>query len=139
MKRVDEIIVGLDDIKKACRSAFNGHSKKREVIDFSENIDMRSSEIFELFNEGKWNDCISYRKLDKKNKNGKVRHIDSPNLVTRIYQHLFLNKIRPIYEHSDNYNGLNCKIGCGLTSKIDSRSLIKRMKHVYDLSQSPCF
>lgn len=63
--------------------------------------------------------------------NGKVREINSPDLTTRIYQHLVLVKLGPLYYEKDNMNGLNCKPGFGITASSKSRSLIKKMKHVY--------
>lgn len=131
MNKVDKIDISLKDVRLACRCAFVDHSKKTEVIEFMNNFDARSEELFEWLNSGEWVNHLHYRKMDKTNKNGKLRHIDSPDLITRIYQILFLNKMSYIYKRSDNFNALNCKCECGGTSRVKSKSLISRMKHVY--------
>ena len=82
---------------------------------------------------GEYANHLKYRKLKKKNPNGKERNIKSPDLFTFVLQHLFLCLAWPVYNLHDNYNGLNCKKGCGITSKVPSKSIIHRLKHLmYD-------
>lgn len=133
MKRITGISSNLspEDIEKAAWRAFEGHSGKREVTDFIEDFRNRCAKLYEALLDGSWKEFLSYRVLEKVNKNGKERHIDSPSLVTRIYQHLLLNLLEPVYNSKDNLNGLNCKKGCGITAKDSRRSVIYRMKQVY--------
>ena len=93
MKRITGISsnLSLDEIEKAAWRAFEGHSGKREVTDFIEDFRNRCAVLYRALVDGSWKGLISYRAMVKVNKNGKERHIDSPTLVTRIYQHLLLN------------------------------------------------
>ena len=92
MKRITGISSNLsqEDIEKAAWRAFEGHSGKREVTDFIEDFQNRCAKLYDALLGGSWKEFLSYRVLEKVNKNGKERHIDSPSLVTRIYQHLLL-------------------------------------------------
>lgn len=125
------IDISLDDIREACEAAFKNHSKKNDVVNFNSDFDGNSLKLYEWYLDGTYVSKIKYRKLVKENKNGKVREINSPDLTTRIYQHLVLVKLGPLYYKKDNMNGLNCKPGFGITASSKSRSLIKKMKHVY--------
>lgn len=132
LKSVSNYIdVSLDDIREACEAAFKNHSKKNDVVNFNSDFDGNSLKLYEWYLDGTYVSKIKYRKLVKENKNGKVREINSPDLTTRIYQHLVLVKLGPLYYEKDNMNGLNCKPGFGITASSKSRSLIKKMKHVY--------
>lgn len=121
----------MNDIREACEAAFKNHSKKNDVVNFNSDFDGNSLKLYEWYLDGTYVSKIKYRKLVKENKNGKVREINSPDLTTRIYQHLVLVKLGPLYYEKDNMNGLNCKPGFGITASSKSRSLIKKMKHVY--------
>ena len=132
LKSVSNYIdVSLDDIIEACEAAFKNHSKKNDVVNFNSDFDGNSLKLYEWYLDGTYVSKIKYCKLVKENKNGKVREINSPDLTTRIYQHLVLVKLGPLYYEKDNMNGLNCKPGFGITASSKSRSLIKKMKHVY--------
>lgn len=132
LKSVSNYIdISLDDIREACEAAFKNHSKKNDVVNFNSDFDGNSLKLYEWYLDGTYVSKIKYRKLVKENKNGKVREINSPDLTTRIYQHLVLVKLGPLYYEKDNMNGLNCKPGFGITASSKSRSLIKKMKHVY--------
>lgn len=132
LKSVSNYIdISLNDIREACEAAFKNHSKKNDVVNFNSDFDGNSLKLYEWYLDGTYVSKIKYRKLVKENKNGKVREINSPDLTTRIYQHLVLVKLGPLYYEKDNMNGLNCKPGFGITASSKSRSLIKKIKHVY--------
>lgn len=123
--------ISAEDIKKAAKRAFKGHRKKPEVKRFAEDLDNNCVRLLHRLEDGTWKDILSYRPLYKTNKNGKRRSIQSPSLETRIYQHLMLNLLEPVYYSKDNLNGLNCKVGCGITAKVKRKSVVKRLKHVF--------
>lgn len=118
-------------MQSAAYRAFRKHGTKRDVKAFKQDFDNRCMSLFLALKDGNWKERLSYRSLVKVNNNGKVRNILSPSLETRIYQHLLLNLIEPHYFRKDNLNGLNCKPTCGITSKIYSRSVVHRLKHIY--------
>lgn len=91
------IDISLDDIREACEAAFKNHSKKNDVVNFNSDFDGNSLKLYEWYLDGTYVSKIKYRKLIKENKNGKVREINSPDLTTRIYQHLVLVKLGPLY------------------------------------------
>lgn len=127
LKSVSNYIdISLDDIREACEAAFKNHSKKNDVVNFNFDFDGNSLKLYEWYLDGTYVSKIKYRKLVKENKNGKVREINSPDLTTRIYQHLVLVKLGPLYYEKDNMNGLNCKPGFGIRASSKSRSLIKK-------------
>lgn len=133
MKRLSNISNNLciGDIESAAWRAFRGHSRKPEVRAFQESMSSNCAFLYDSLRDGSWQNLMVYRQLTKTNNNGKVRQIDSPSLVVRIYQHLLLNLLEPHYFRKDNLNGLNCKPGCGITSAIPSRSVIHRLKHIF--------
>ena len=123
--------LNVNDMVKAANRAFIGHSKKREVRRFKRNLDENCDKLYKALMDGTWKNNLRYRQLIKENNNGKVRHIDSPTLITRIYQHLLLNLLEPSYYSRDNLNGLNCKPGCGISSNNPRKSVLRKIKHVY--------
>ena len=123
--------LSIDDQESAVMRAFRKHGGKREVIEFKEDLSGNCKELYILLMSGRYGDVVEYWKLVKVNNNGKVRHIDSPFLKTRIYQHLALNILEPIYFSKDNLNGLNCKRDAGITAGDKRRSVVHRMKHIY--------
>lgn len=133
MKKISNISnsISVNNIIEAAESSFVGHTKKLEVIEFKKDIKKNCEELYERLMNDSWYELLSYRKLVKTNRNNKIRHIDSPSLITRIYQHLLLNLINPIYRSKDNYNGLNCKKGCGITANDKRRSIVHKLKHIY--------
>ena len=99
LKSVSNYIdVSLDDIREACEAAFKNHSKKNDVVNFNFDFDGNSLKLYEWYLDGTYVSKIKYRNLVKENKNGKVREINSPDLTTRIYQHLVLVKLGPLCE-----------------------------------------
>lgn len=116
---------------EAAKRAFRGHSGKPEVKRFKQEMEGNCQKLHRSLQDGTWRDVLSYRKLEKTNNNGKVRHILSPSLETRILQHLMLSLLVPVYEKKDNLNGLNCKEGCGITANDKDKSVVKRLKHIF--------
>lgn len=126
-----------DILKEAIDRACKGHTKKPEVKRMLKYKDLNAKVLYEALLSNTWTKFIKYREITKVNAgNGKVRHIHTPSLTTRIYQHLLLIFLEPLYKKKDNYNALNCKINCGITATERSRSIVKKLKHVfYDLRE----
>lgn len=133
MKRVSNISKNLSvlDLQKAAKRAFVGHGGKKEVMEYKENFDKNCAVLYECLMDGSWKSLLSYKQLEKMNRNGKLRHIDSPSLTTRIYQHLLLNLLEPVYSAKDNKNAVNCKKGFGITAKVKKHSVVHALKNVY--------
>ena len=130
---VYEKIVDRELLKMAVRNAADGHNRKREVKAMMADIDGYVDRLAYLIESGDYLQELKYRPLTKTNANGKVRHIMTPSLLTRVLQHYFIVLALPIYQMHDNLNGLNCKEGAGITSVIREKSVIKKMKHMmYD-------
>ena len=85
----------LDDIKEAARRAFESHDGESVVIQFAKKFDENCLALYMALRDGTYVDLIGYRKMKKKNSNGKLRDIDSPTLVTRIYEYVFINVMEP--------------------------------------------
>ena len=104
MKRFSDIFdsINIDMIKEAVVRASDRHGWKTEVIRFNENLDANCNMIYNNLLDDGYLSFIKYKKLERVNGNGKVRKIDSPTFVTRIYQHLFLLLIGPVYYSKDN-------------------------------------
>jgi len=121
-------------VLQAMEKAAKGHSDRNGVKFMLQNKDAYAEMVMESIATGNYLSQLRYRQLIKTNTNGKVRHIDSPYLFTFVLQQLFLILAWPLYRKHDNYNGLNCKEGCGITSGIPSKSIVHRLKHLmYDL------
>lgn len=131
--------VTKEKVLEAMENAAQGHSDHRGVEFMMDNRDTYAEIIMESIASGSYKSQLVYRKLTKMNANGKLRHIDSPSLFTFVLQHLFLVYAWPLYRKHDNYNGLNCKEGCGITSKVKSKSVVHKLKHLmYDQRQFHC-
>ena len=125
--------VTKEQVLQAIGKAAEGHSNKGEVERMTANSDTYADMVLASIASGEYRRHLRYRTLTKVNPNGKVRHIESPMLFTFVLQHLFLVLAKPIYDRHDNFNGLNCKPGCGITSNDRSKSVIRRLKRVvYD-------
>ena len=133
MKRISNISINLSisDVEQAARRAFEGHSGDKEVVKFQADFDNHCRWLYNAMKDGSWRTMLAYRSMEKVNNNGKKRHIDCPSLVTRVFQHLMLNLLEPVYGSKDNLNGLNCKNGCGITAADRRRSVLKRLKHAF--------
>lgn len=99
--------ISVEDVMEAAKRAFRGHSGKPDVKRFKQEMEGNCQKLHRSLQDGTWRDVLSYHKLEKTNNNGKVRHILSPSLETRILQHLMLSLLVPVYEKKDNLNGLN--------------------------------
>lgn len=133
MKRFSDIFdsINIDMIKEAVSRASDRHGWKTEVIRFNENLDANCNMIYNNLLDDGYLSFIKYKKLERVNGNGKVRKIDSPTFVTRIYQHLFLLLIEPVYYSKDNMTCLNCKPGCGITSNTRRKSVVRLLKGLF--------
>lgn len=133
MKRFSDIFdsINIDMIKEAVVRASDRHGWKTEVIRFNESLDVNCNMIYNNLLDDGYLSFIKYKKLERVNGNGKVRKIDSPTFVTRIYQHLFLLLIEPVYYSKDNMTGLNCKPGCGITSNTRRKSVVRLLKGLF--------
>ena len=129
-KHISESITA-QDFRLAILSAAQGHNKREEVKYAIEHLEEESRRLYEAYKDKSCHKLIAYRKMKKTNNNGKQRLIDSPSWETRVYQHLIINKLLPIYNSKDNLNGLNCKSGCGITASDKRKSVLHFMKHIY--------
>lgn len=133
MKKVSNLYekITFSSIERAAHHAFKGHSFKQEVIDFRKNLKENVEFLYQQFLSGEYKKLLKYKDLERINNDGKLRKIKSPFLETRIYQHLVLDLINPIYKKKDNGNAVNCKKGYGLNSKIKRKSLLWKCKSVF--------
>lgn len=111
--------------------SFEGHSSKPEVKEFKKNLEMNVDKLFSALVDGSYINLIDYRKLTKVNNDGKVRNIDSPTLITRIYQHTFMIMMQQEYDKKDPHIAYNCKEGYGITAKDKDKSLMYHLKSIY--------
>lgn len=125
--------VTKEKVLMAMSKAAEGHSNKVEVERMMENADTYSDTVLASIRTGEYRRHLHYRKLTKRNPNGKLRHIDFPMLFPFVLQHLFIVLAKPLYDQHDNFNGINCKPGCGITSSEKQNSVVHRLKHLmYD-------
>ena len=125
--------VTKEKVLKAIEKAAEGHSNKQEVDRMLENKDTYANMVLASIKSGEYRRHLHYRKLVKRNPNGKLRNIKSPYLFPFVLQHLFIVLSKPLYDKHDNFNGINCKPGCGITSSQKKNSVVRRIKHVmYD-------
>lgn len=125
------MIIDINDVEKGAVKAFEGHNSKPDVKEFKKNLDININVLYNALIDGSYIIFLHYRKLIKINNDGKVRHIDSPSLITRIYQHTFMLKMRQLYDDIDPKIAYNCKEGYGITSKDKEKSLMYRLKSIY--------
>ena len=140
------IEITREDVYKAYLSAYKHHSGKRDAFKFTENLDENIRKIFNSLPDHSYTKFISYSRMRVVNNNGKERMVMRPSFTTRVLQHLFVNKIRPLYDRQDPLVSFNCKPGFGINTKSHGvippkcRSALTRMKHfVYDLNDFEYF
>ena len=136
MKRVSNISINIriGDVEAAAYRAFTGHKGKEEVKEFLKDFEASCERLYAALKDGSWKRRLSYRETERTGHNGKKRRIEVPSLETRIYQHLMLLLLEPVYGVKDPLVGLNCKKGCGITSNAEGRGALHRAKHLfYDL------
>ena len=120
-------------MNKAIAKAAKGHSSKREVKDMLAAKDDYAAVLLSDVQDGSYVGKLSYRTIRHVGSNGKVRMLKSPSLYTRVLQVAWLLKVLPLYRKHDNYMGLNCKEGCGITANVPNRSTLHLLKHLmYD-------
>lgn len=119
------------EVEQAAHDAVRDHLNKATVTEFCRDWEENVTLVFAMIQDDTYVEHVEYRHLKKTNKNGKVRHIDSPTLVTRIMQYVFINRAAALYETLDNKAALNCKAGCGLNSKTMRLSVRHRVKHLF--------
>lgn len=76
--------VTWQEVEQAAKDAVRHHMNKDFVQDFCFYWEENLSFIFSMILDGSYVEHIAYRQLVKTNRNGKVRNVDSPTLVTRI-------------------------------------------------------
>lgn len=123
--------VAMQEVEVAAYDACKNHMRKAVVRSFLEDWDENIALLHRQILDGTYVENLHYVQLEKTNKNGKQRKIDSPTLITRIFQYVFINKIRPIYDRLDNLAGLNCKDGCGLNASDKRKSVRHRVKSMF--------
>lgn len=130
------MLIDKSDIREAVTSATKERKNRPDVVAFmyayADNVDMLHTRLM----DGTYMELVEYTPMEIANKNGSVRHILSPRLHTLILQHLCRNLLLPYYNRKDVGVGLNCKDGCGITSRRKNHSVLHRAKHLfYDLRQ----
>lgn len=124
-----------EDVLAAIDTAAKGRMRRQEVMDVMRDKPLCSKTIIRHLKDGTWRKDLKYRDTERTNNNGKVRHINMPEFVTLVYEHLLKNKLEPIYSRRDPLVSLNCKAGCGITPPAHGGDRIKyvlpRMKHLY--------
>lgn len=141
MKVVNNIFSSItaNTVHNAVDSASEGHMQDVEVKKFLSKKDANVEEMYCALMDGTWMRFIKYRQLVKVNPNRKVRHIDQPSLRTRIYQHLMLLLLQPLYEKKDPMVARNCKKRCGITSTVRCKSVLREMKHLLYDKRKLCY
>ena len=119
------------DVMNGAIKSFEGHSNKVDVKKFNINLDRNIDVLYSFLLDGSYLRFLTYRKLVKINNDGKIRHIDSPSLITRIYQHTFMIMIKHSYQELDPDIAYNCKEGYGISSKDKNKSLMHHLKSIY--------
>lgn len=94
--------ISENDIDLAIDRAIRKHLNKKEVISFLEDRPSNCKKLYMALKDGSYIHTISYKYLEKTNKSGKDRDINSPTLETRIYQHLLLNQLEYISKDENN-------------------------------------
>ena len=123
--------IDRNDVMSGAVKAFEGHGCKRDVRLFKENLDKNIDVLYEALKNRSYVMFLNYRKLTKVNNDGKIRHIDSPSLITRIYQHTFILKMLPLYNELDPEIAYNCKEGYGITANNKEKSMMHHLKDIY--------
>lgn len=133
MKRTADLTKGVTvaDFEVAILEAAREHGRKKEVRLAVQNRKELAKEFYSSYRDGSFTKYLNYRDVNVTNSNGKRRRCDSPDFNTRVFQHLWLFKIRPIYDAKDTGAALNCKPGCGVTATDPQKSVIHRMKSIY--------
>lgn len=125
-------------MERAVSRAVNGHTKQKEVCEYLADKDANIRMMLNALESGQYVHMLRYTEMVKTNSNGKVRKILRPDVITRIYQHLMLLILEPLYTKKDPRIARNCKKNFGITAKGNDyknrwkkRNIIGAMKHLY--------
>jgi hypothetical protein len=125
------MLIELVDILDAIT---NASQRRQHRKDFAPVLDARydyAQVLLTELNNNTWQKRISYNRGEVTNVNGKHRVTYQPKRDTLILQHLCILKLLPYYKAQDSHAALNCKKGCGLTTKDKPRSVVHRLKHIF--------
>lgn len=127
------ISVSREQVQRAIMLAAADHMQKDEVSAFVAPgaIEANTDRLYNALADDTYKDLLTYRQLTKTNLNGKVRRIDSPDYITRVFQWLFLLVVRPLYEAKETGFAYNCKEGYGITAKDPDKSLLHAVKRLF--------
>lgn len=126
-----ENIITKELVDQAIVKASKHKLNRSEVQKALKNKERLSDRLYESILDGTYSKYIRYTDRIKIGHNKKVRHIKMPSFKTLSLQHLCIFMIKRFYDRVDNLNGLNCKEGCGITSKNRRKSVLKRVKHIF--------
>lgn len=139
------MLITDDIIREAIRRTVDNHRTKRvtfangkrrtfsnrPVQNMMKNVEKWVSMVQDDIRTGAYKSKLNYRHLTKTNNNGKRRDIRSPELYTRLLQHVWLVIVEPLYKRRDPHVGLNCKKGCGITAENRRSSALRRAKQMF--------
>lgn len=141
MRKYSYIPITCDDIREAIESASKDKRRRKDVRKVLENMDTYIKELKQHIEDGTWKSLIKFTQSEKTGNNGKKRKLDTPNFDTLILEHIFINKVMPIYKKHDPLVSLNCKKGCGIVApkkeNVKKKNyVLPRVKHLfYDLRE----
>lgn len=141
MRKNSYLPITTDDIKEAIQSASKDKRRRKDVRRVLEDVETYSRELKQRIEDGRYKELIKFTPSEKMGNNGKKRKLDTPNFDTLILEHIFINKVMPIYRKHDPLVSLNCKKGCGIISPnrkgiLKSHYVLPRIKHLfYDLRE----
>jgi hypothetical protein len=122
-----------ETVLNAMANAATGHKSKPEVNAMLEDMDAYADRVIEAIEIGSYVGQLTYREFMHRNSNGKMRHIESPDLFTRVLQHVFIVLVQHLYDKMDPHIGMNCKKGYGITANQKGKSVARRVKNaLYD-------
>ena len=124
-------MVTKEDIYKAMEKAVIGHRGKPEVRKMIRDKDGYCTMLYDDLQTGRYKELLAYKSLEETGVNGKPRQLLSPSLYTRVLQILWCQHVLPYYQRHDPMDGLNCKVGCGITASSRRRGVVHRIKHIF--------
>mgnify|MGYP000429319121 CR=1 FL=1 len=125
------MVIAYHDMLQAIQRATFGRSRRPDVAAWLSRSVENAQRLINSISRGTYMQASRYRRMLKKNANGKVRNIYRPELDTLILQHLCMIMLEPYYAERDPGISYNCKPGWGLTAKARGKSLLHRAKHIF--------
>jgi hypothetical protein len=119
------------DVIQAINAATRRRKHRKDFRPYLTDTDRVAESFLRDIASGEYLSKIEYRELRRRNTNGKDRDIKQPSPYTLILQHIAIIKVQPYYDRVDTHIGLNCKKGCGINAKVRSRSVNKKLKHIF--------